>query len=228
MKRLLPLIIFALLIPFVSAQSEVKGIVLDSLDNLVGFADIKLDCLEPQVFKTDKFGTFSIKDVPAGSCRVYATFSDGIGFEDLTITNQSLYVEVKLDKTIITLPEKKNYLPVVLIVALIALAFLYFSLYKKEKKVERKEKSEEKQVKELKKGRAEDILKTLSAKEQKIVKLLMANKNTMIQASVRRELGIPRTSLTRLLQGLEAKNIVSTKKLGKTVRIKLTEWFLGK
>ncbi len=219
MKRLLPLLILSLLVPFVSAQAEVKGIVLDSLDNLVGYADIKLDCVEPPNFRTDKFGTFSIKDVPAGSCRIYATYKDGIGFEDLSITNQTVYVEVKLDKTIITLPEKINYWPVLVLLALIAFTVWYF---------QRKKPKGVKTAEEKPKTRADDLLKTLSAKERSIVKLIMANKNTMIQANIRRELGIPRTSLTRLLQGLEGKNIVATKKLGKTVRISLTDWFLGK
>jgi len=228
MKKLMLLFIFIFLVPFVSAEATVKGIVLDSLDNLVGFADVKLDCIGQQtVAKTDKFGTFSIKDAPEGQCRLFATYKDGIGFQTLDIkANQTMFIELQLDKTIITLPEKKNYWPIVLLIALIFIIFWIYFKARAIKQVAPKVKPGKKP--EPKKGRAEDILKTLSAKEQQIVKLVMENKNTMIQANIRRELDIPRTSLTRLLQGLKGKNIVSTKKMGKTVRVSLTDWFLGK
>ncbi|HLF54641.1 MAG TPA: carboxypeptidase-like regulatory domain-containing protein, partial [Candidatus Nanoarchaeia archaeon] len=134
-------LLLLLLVPFVSAENAaIKGIVFDRLDNVVGFAEIKLDCLE-QTFAADKFGTFSIKDVPPGPCRIHAAFRDGTGFQLITIEpNQTMYIELKLDKTIVNIPKEGNYLlPVVLAIAVLLLV-LYFVLRKKkvveEKKVE--------------------------------------------------------------------------------------------
>lgn len=232
MKKAVYLLMFILLASFVSAEtSTVKGIVLDSLDNLVSYADLKLDCLEGN-FTADKFGSFSIKDVPAGSCRIFANYNDAIGVEKINIEpNQTLDLEIKLDKTIVNLPKKTDYglIAILVLILLVIIFFIwYFKLFKKIKKLEKEEKKEKKEIKELKGERVKDITKTLNSKEKKIIGFLLENNNQSSQAKVRHNTGIPRTTLARSLKNLEAKNIVSTQKIGKMVKIKLTDWFLGK
>jgi len=218
MKRYLLLLV--LLIPFVSAENgTVKGVFLYRLDNLVGYAEIKLDCLEFETFTTDKFGTFSVKNVPPGPCRVYAAYRDGAGFQLVNIeTNQTIYIELKLDKTIVNIPQPRNYLLPVLALIILLFIILYFKLRKK-KVVERKIEAA---------ARVKDILPTLNPKERDVVSFLLANRNKATQAEIRHTTGIPRTSLARVLQSLETKNIIKITKIGKAVKVHLTDWFLEK
>lgn len=216
MKQLL--LLFVLLVPFVSAETgTVKGVVLDRLDNLVGYAELKLDCLEFETFTTDKFGTFSIKDVPPGPCRVYAAYRDGAGFQLVDIeTNQTIYIELKLDKTIVNIPQPRNYLLPVLALIIFIFVVLYFK-FRRVVKVERK----------VEVGpRVKDILPTLNPKERDVVSFLLANRYKATQSEIRHNTGIPRTSLARALQSLETKNIIKITKIGKAVKIHLTDWFL--
>jgi uncharacterized membrane protein len=68
----------------------------------------------------------------------------------------------------------------------------------------------------------------LNEKEKKIVNYLLENDNKGVQSCIRHETGIPRTSLSRCLKSLEIKKIIEVEKIGKAVKIKLTDWFLGK
>lgn len=221
MKQLVYALLFILLLPIANAEiATVKGIVLDSLDNLVGYADIKLDCIEDQTFSTDKFGTFMIKDVPVGECKVYANYKDAIGFRNITIKlNQTSDIEIKLDKTIINVTMEKSYFGLSLLLLIFIILIVYFIFRKN--KTKKPKKPKDKKIR-----RVADIMKTLNSKEQHIANLLL-EKKSMGQANIRHELKIPRTTLSRLLQSLEKKNIVEIEKSGKVVNVKLTNWFLG-
>ena len=76
--------------------------------------------------------------------------------------------------------------------------------------------------------RAKDVIETLNEKEKKIVNYLLEHEHKGVQSSIRHETGIPRTSLARCLKSLEIKKIIEVEKHGKAVKIKLTDWFLGK
>ncbi len=216
------ILLLLLLVPFVAADAVVKGVVIDSLDNLVGFAEIKLDCMEG-TFTTDKFGTFSVSNVPSGPCRVFAAFRDGGGFELVDIqSNQTIYIELKLDKTIVNLPKQHNYLLPILVFVVFVLAVLAYKFWKKEKRLEKAVKAESHSA------RIHDVLKTLKPKERSVVEFLLQNDNVGSQAKIRHSTGLARTSLARCLTDLEGKNIVSVERLGKLVKVRLTDWFLGK
>jgi len=217
------ILLLLLLVPLVCAgNATVKGVVLDGLDNLVGFAEIKFDCMEGS-FTADKFGTFSVSNVPSGPCRVFAAFRDGGGFELVDIqSNQTTYVELKLDKTIVNLPKQHNYLLPVLLFVVFVLAVLAYKFWKKEKRLEKAVKAESHSA------RIHDILKTLKPKEKQIVEFLLQNNNAGSQAKIRHSTGLARTSLARCLTDLEAKNIIAVERLGKLVKVRLTDWFLGK
>lgn len=217
------ILLLLLLVPLVSAgNATVKGVVLDGLDNLVGFAEIKFDCMEGS-FTADKFGTFSVSNVPSGPCRVFAAFRDGGGFELVDIqSNQTTYVELKLDKTIVNLPKQRNYLLPVLLFVVFVLIVLAYKFWKKEKRLEKVVKAESHSARIL------DILKTLKPKERSVVEFLLQSKNECSQSRIRHSTGLARTSLARCLTDLEGKNIVAVERLGKLVKVRLTDWFLGK
>lgn len=230
------------LLPFVRAESyKINGIVLDSLDNLVSEAEVKADCVESQTFKTDKFGSFTIKDSPKGSCRIYAAFKDGIGFKDIMVSGQLDGLEIKLDKTIVRLSRYNGCLSCFLFVDKIPAAalaasciilfltgFLLVLRFAKKKKRKEKKVNEIKETKSFTPHRIADILQTLAPKEKRIVEFLLENNSQSSQAQIRHNTGIARTSLARCLKTLEAKKIVSVEKLGKMVRVRLTTWFLEK
>ena len=114
MKKWSYLVLLILFIPFVSAQNAtVKGIVLDSLDNLVGYADVKLDCTG-QIIRTDKFGTVhspvgkisfeekqlseNIRSLVATLMRMKPAVSKGDYFKSMTLSS-SMGPGIKVEKT---------------------------------------------------------------------------------------------------------------------------------
>ncbi len=72
------------------------------------------------------------------------------------------------------------------------------------------------------------ILQTLSEKEKMIVEYLISCDGTSSAATIRHACHIPRTSLLRIISGLERKKLVSVEKMGKMVKVTLTSLFLGK
>ena len=118
-------------------------------------------------------------------------------------------------------------------VNVIVIAFFAFKLRTKQKQL-KKEKLKDKQLetklkkeKETTQKKIDSVIKTLNEKEAAIVGLLLSNENkTELQSRIRHELGIPRTTLSRLLQSLEKKKIITIAKQGKIVKIKLTDWIL--
>lgn len=229
--------------------TSVRGIVKDSLDNIVGFADLKFACKPlPKIehpLQADKFGTFSTI-TPIGKCKIYASYENALGFEEIILEHGELRdIEIKLDKTIVSFPTKKYtdygilFLAAITIIAVIT----YFATRRKLKKERKHLRKKEAQVKEEKEEekfavkkkeeikptkRSEDIIATLNQKEKEIVNCLQLNRGEINQARIRHQTGIPRTSLSRIMISLENKNIIKVRKEGKAVKISLTDWFLGK
>lgn len=225
---------------------SLRGIVKDKLDNIVGFAELRIDCVNdieadfPET--TSRFGSIAVDSMPTGSCKIFASYKDAMGFEEFSLNRGELLdIEIKLNKSIVA--QSKDYSTIImLLIILLVLAGLVFYMYKisrKEKKLEKKlrrevtkEEAEKGKIKKLEKEsagkRARDIMPTLNTKEKTIVNYLVGNKNEGSQAKIRHETGIPRTSLARVLKSLESKKIISTEKHGKLVKVKLTPWFLGK
>lgn len=205
--------------------ASLRGIVKDSLDNIVSYADLKFACKPlPKInhpSTADRFGTFSTI-TPTGKCKIYASYEDALGFEEITIEQGELRdVEIKLDKTIVTFPAEKYTGWIVGMIA--GLAIFAFTIYLVLRKKVPRQKAERKETTKTK-----DVMPTLNAKEKEIVQYLEINKGKALQSQIRHHTGIPRTSLARILKTLEDKNILQIRKEGKTVKIKLTDWFLGK
>ena len=70
-------------------------------------------------------------------------------------------------------------------------------------------------------------MKTLKDRERKVVEFLLENENKSTQSKIRYETTIPKTSLIRIFESLENKNIIKIERVGKLKKIELTEWFLG-
>jgi uncharacterized membrane protein len=179
--------------------------------------------------------------IGTGHCKIYANYKDAVGFVSLDLNKGDLKdVEIKLDKTILKdIPERSSFiLYAVIIIVAFALVFFFMQFKfktkpKKEKKeITREAKAEAKEAKETKERkpnkRSEDIMHTLNKSEKEIVEFLMSNDNQSYQAKIRHGLGIPRTTLARLLESLQRKKIIDIQKDGKAVRIRLTDWFLEK
>ncbi len=208
--------------------ASVRGIVKDSLDNIVGFAELKCACKPlPKINhpeKTDKFGTFSTI-VAAGKCKIYASYKNALGFKEIFLQQGELKdIEIKLDKTIVSVPKKKYaQYGIVALIGAIIFAVIFAYTQKKTKSLLKKKNEKQNTPK-----RSQDILKTLNSKEKEIVNFLEMNQGKSTQAGIRHNTGIPRTSLSRLINGLENKNIIKVRKEGKAVKISLTDWFMEK
>lgn len=76
-------------------------------------------------------------------------------------------------------------------------------------------------------GEMQKVIDTLSDKEKAIVNLLLRNCGSAIQADIRYEIGIPKSSLTGIINALKRKNIIKKREYGRTNVIELSEWFLS-
>jgi len=220
--------------------SSIRGVVKDVFDNVVGNADLKFECtddIETEFpYRTNEFGSFTVDYMPSCSCKVSANFGEAVGFIEVNVPQGNITdVEVLLDKTILSMPDYRVQGAVVLlvIIVIVLLIFKYRrriikeikpAAHKEAKHVERKEHLIHHAPRH---SRAEDIKSTLNKKEKDVVDFL-SGKGEVSQASIRHNLGVPRTSLSRILSSLEQKKIIHIKKVGKAVKIKLTDWFLGK
>ncbi len=246
-KKLLSIIIisFVLLIPFISATTILKGIVIDKDNALVANANLQFDC-SPAIanppLKTDDFGSFRIETI-AAQCEISAKESGFVGSTIIAVE------ENKINKAIITLntPIRKNNSTaavVISIVILFAVLFFLFWLLKKTKDKnktnnnQQQEKIHDKKIIEFHKpkeekqtiasSRLQTIAQTVTRNEKIIIDYLLQNNNKAVQSSLRHATGITRTTLTRTLQSLEQKKVLTIEKHGKAVKINFTPWILEK
>lgn len=71
------------------------------------------------------------------------------------------------------------------------------------------------------------VIDTLSEKEKEIIGLLLKNCGSVTQADIRYKTGIPRSSLTGIINALKRKNIIKKQEHGRTNIIQISEWFLS-
>ncbi len=232
---------------------SIRGFAVDEFDNVLSLANVSLSCTTPPVLdvpeQTNAFGAFFIKAAPVGSCRILASHKERAGYVDIEIKKGDL-----ADATIRLAPPKKGvdastiFLIVLggLTLFLVVLRIINSTVFKKGKmpwhRSERIKKEQEiaQETEEQKNdkyrritaesrttSRSKNILETLAKDERRIVEYLLSHKNASAQAVLRHDLGIARTTMSRLLVRLGNKNIITTAKHGKSVRVRLTDWFLG-
>lgn len=99
---------------------------------------------------------------------------------------------------------QQTYLCLAIVSVLIIMGFILIFTKPKERIVIRKIKEKKKKLK----------LDGLDRDEKKAVKLLLEENGTMFQATLKEKLGIGKVKLTRLLDKLEAKQIIERKRRG--------------
>ncbi len=127
-----------------------------------------------------------------------------------------------------------KYPAILLIVVLIAGTIFAFYRYRVQKKKAfsgKEELQESKAIPETKEIRitsgTQKVLDTLSDNEKAIVGILLRNGGSVTQATIRYETGIPKSSLTGIINTLKRKNIIKKREYGRTNLIELSEGFLS-
>jgi len=72
------------------------------------------------------------------------------------------------------------------------------------------------------------VMETLTSRERAVLEALIANNGKMVQADIRYETRIPKSSLTGILLSLERRKLITKKEMGRVNIIELSEWFLLK
>lgn len=226
---------------------SVQGIVLDNKGKFVANATIIADCVAEYGIQGDNYanylGTFSYNYIPTRNCRIIARYDGMTGYTDIFVKKGELQqITIVLDKEILS---KKYILWGVSLgtIMLILLAYIVFHVHKKKiqsresiknvKKTVRKrtkrtsDKKENTQAVEKDKTankRSHDIIQTLRGREKTIIQFMLENDNVPM-SKIYYGTGIPKTSLVRILDDLESRNILKMEKIGKMKRVSLTEWF---
>ncbi len=127
-------------------------------------------------------------------------------------------------------------LSISLVIVLIAGATFAFYRYRTHKGTAIQEKKElqdqeTKTIPETKEiritGEMQKVIDTLSDKEKAIVGLLLRKGGSATQADIRYETGIPKSSLTGIINALKRRNIIKKHEYGRTNIIELSEWFIS-
>lgn len=172
-------------------------------------------------YYTDELGILLLKKIPEGECEIRTAHRDEIINKKINVQKGELHKIEFIFKS----QEKQTKISSLIIILLINLAIIliittyiiYTRIVKKTKKELTKKEPEKYK---------EDVYKVLLTKEKNIVNYLLEHKQKEIyQAKISRELKIPKTTLSKILTSLEAKNIITIEKIGKAKKIKLTPWF---
>jgi len=220
---------------YLFSVGSIIGNVYESKGKAVKGAEIKFECSgnygETENKASDDFGSFSSYWLPIGSCRISAMYGNKVGYEDVEVNKGELSdIDITLSQGIISGDSFGTL--IVMVVILVFVAFFVINYVNKKSKkevVKEKVKGKKEIVKEKEfSSRTRDIMKTLKEKEKSIVNFLVENNNKSTQAKIRYGIGIPKTSLARILMALELKKIIKIERIGKLKKVELTGWFLGK
>lgn len=173
---------------------------------------------------SDELGMFSVAYMPTGLCRITSKQGNTYAISETTI-NHGTKSEIT---PILSGKIPPNYLFIYgsIALAVLAIALLIMRPLKRraaQPTLPHQETAPEPAVPK----RINDILKTLSADERKIVQFLLDHKFKATQPQIYRSTLIPRTSLARQIVSLEQKNILTSKRIRKIKEVTLTDWFVG-
>ena len=210
---------------------SVIGTVYDNQGNVIRNAKVNFKSnkgyCNVEETSTDNFGLFNV-NLPVGSCKISATYGNYVGYTTVEIEHGKLAeTEIILNKNI----SSSNLIFYVVIFLIVFILAAYFINSKKLKrrnlKIKEIEKDDSKR-KIIEEPRIKDIINTLNDKESLVVNFLLEHENKSTQSKLKYDVNIPKTTLSRLLEKLEAKNIIKIERIGKAKKIGLTGWFLGK
>jgi uncharacterized membrane protein len=218
---------------YLAGVGSVRGKVVDASGSAIPNVPVKPECVSSagdlSGTTTDNIGFYNLDWLPSGSC-VISSISGGVsGSKEVTVVPSSLQtVDILLMQKV---KGSVTGFAVVLIAFIIIISILFILLRSRvpRGKSDTRDSKLESQERHLNvSGRQRDILKTLNDKERQIVEFLISHENRANQSKLRYELAIPKTSLVRILQGLQLKNIVRIEQAGKLKKVYLTNFFLGK
>ena len=111
------------------------GFVKDKKDNVISSASLKFDCNQPYTLKypshTDKFGSFSLKAVPVGKCKIYGSYKNGLGTTEIEIKKgKKILVDIKLDQIVVSENNYVIYIGAIIIILLIGTLLVIFWMRK--------------------------------------------------------------------------------------------------
>lgn len=200
--------------------------VVDSLDNRVSYAGVSVLCEKEYGInyedKTDKYGSFTSL-LPTGRCTIHVEKEGKAGSKTIMAPHgEIVHIKIKF---------RDSRLLALLFVAfggiLAAIWFVlkrtgFISLPKRTTTIVEKKEQQGSAT-----TRIQTILQTLSERERLVVQHLLANKAESTQARIRHATHIPKTSLARILEGLQKKGILSYDSDGLTKKVNLTTWFMN-
>lgn len=170
---------------------------------------------------------FFVKYIPEGDCTLE------LEINGVRVTKQVSIEQGKITQLTLQAPNNQfNFdFTTVLMLAVIIIAvtsIAYFLLYKNKKEKLKTDFKPEISSHEIKKtdGMA-NVLNALDEKEASVSELLLKCGGKMKQSRIARELLLPKATLSRLVQSLEARNIVEVISYGRTNMVRLTKWFKG-
>ncbi|MBN1645991.1 hypothetical protein JW868_03040 [Candidatus Woesearchaeota archaeon] len=230
---------------------SIDGNVLTDDGRAVPEAEIEVTCAREYglqgTYKADEFGTYMIKALPVGKCTLKAQLGDrkGVAKADI-ILGEIAEVDIILNKDRAVL----LWAIVILLSVLILLLVVYIFRKPRAKTLSdqkhavvakpRKTSSERARdqaivnvkttVEEASSdfpSRLKDVTETLNRREKAIVQALIGKSPQSQNAIVHKTL-IPKTSIVRILENLESKKVLTVKKEGKSKKIALTDWIMGK
>ncbi|NQV08682.1 hypothetical protein HQ529_02390 [Candidatus Woesearchaeota archaeon] len=212
---------------YVLPVGSVKGIVYDKSGDVISDANIKFECgssygeLEEKT--SDKYGSFVNYWLPVGTCRVTAMYGKAIGFNDVELRNGDLTnLDITLNKSLVK--NRLSLIWIAIVALLFIVAYLAVPLFRKKDNLVVKEIDEGKTINK----REKDILGSLKEREKKVVNFLLEHDNKSNQANIINNTGIPKTTMHRVFDSLESRNIIKIEKIGKLKKVELTGWFLDK
>ncbi|MDI3473825.1 MAG: hypothetical protein PWR30_148 [Candidatus Woesearchaeota archaeon] len=116
----------------------VNGIVKDKAGKLVSGAKVKFECERTNFvgeLETDIFGSFSTNIVPAGKCKVFASYQNSVGISEIVVDKGNVSdVEVTLDEEVVRRGFGFYALLWILIAVLVFILFFFIFRRHKRKK----------------------------------------------------------------------------------------------
>lgn len=205
--------------------AEVGGTALLPDGKPAAGAFVELQCPDwSQNTTASETGGFKFERVPAAKCLLLATLGEESSRQQISLSQGDFSLnELRLGK------ELPLYAWLVLLAVAAGALWLAFG---RKKPVEPPEGKKGKPAKPAKPSpsvptkRQSDLLATLNPVEKKIVEYVMHYSPAAVKvAKLRRELVIPKTSLTRTLQALERKQFLALEMMGSRQYVKLHEFF---
>lgn len=211
---------------------SLRVIISDGAGKPIQNALVRIDCENNRgqqgYFSTDEFGMVEARFVPEGECVVRAAF------EDFVISkNVSVYKGSKEGVSLVFSDYyQRKFSFWWIVVAFFVFASVAYAIFrgKKTYKIDSVGKKTTK----------EDIITALSDQEKKVVRFMLEEQEKSVveggrirdfylnQAKIIYGAKIPKTTLVRLLKGLENKQILIVENEGKIKKIRFSEWFRSK